>query len=333
MTPPRRLTFCAALLPLLACELSAGDPKLPPAAQTLSRERQGEDPDRDLLQQAAELSAGPSYQWTAAGFERPFFGWRLPYADPARRALLKGPWRLENWEQPASGRWEPKRGDFMDEFAIDDDGDGKIAPYERRQQLLFDLELINEEDDELAWIRTLAIAPNQARRKLELVARDYVDALSGTATFAKMDIFGRQRDSKRHLTTIVRGVRESRVGLNRALRLVAEIADTAEVSLNPQSRLAQLRLIVARVGYFVKRGSAAEKSAWPSVNRPDGVYWKKTAYLILASLSAGSDSAKRSVVDDLAERVTFTDGSAVIEAPRPHDEAPSTIDTDGASAI
>jgi hypothetical protein len=323
--------LCPLSALLAACDVGTGDVKLPPAAQTM-KEHRGEDPDGDLYLQAQGAVATSGSAWTAAGYEQKQFGWRLPYADPAGRRLAPAPWRLDNWTEEPPGHFEAKRGPhYFDTFEVDDDGNGKIEGWERREEALFDVKLVDEEDDGVVWIKTRAIEPGTAKRKLELVARDYVDALSGPATLAQLDLFGRERARTRRLTTFVQSVRETRVGGHRALEAVADIADADDLDVHPHARLGRLRVVVARIGYFVARRSQDERSAWPSIQRGGAMAWKKTAILVIASLTGLDESGKASLVDDLAARLTFTDASTVVEAPRPPE--PARPDTSGASAI
>jgi hypothetical protein len=314
-----------------ACDLGAGDPKLPPAAQTV-RERHGEDPDRDLSLQAQGAVAVSEAAWSASGYEQKQFGWRLPFEDAAKRRIASGPWRLDNWTENPAGRFEAKRGPhYFGTFEVDDDGDGKIEGWERHEEALFDVKLVNEEDDSVVWIKTRAIEPGTAKRKLELVARDYIDALSGEATLAQLDLFGQERERTRRLTTLVKSIRETRVGGHRALEAVADIADADDLRVDRRARLGQLRVLVARVGYFVARRSPVERSAWPSVEHHGATVWQKTAIFVIGSLSGVGDVGSASLVGDLAARVTFTDASTVVEVPRPATPAPTNVP--GASAI
>jgi hypothetical protein len=224
--------------------------------------------------------------WTATGFEERTFGWHLAFEDATQRQVLGPSWRLV--EEPRS---EP----------------------------LFDVELVNDADD-VVWLKTERLAPQDARRKLELIAGDYIHTLSGTTTFERRDRQGRARERTRTIRTVVRDVRETRVGLHRALRLVADLVDTEEAKVNPHARLGQLRVVVARIGYFVKRASKdenVEKAPWPLVQRSGQDYWKKAAVLVVGSVGAVEDPEARTHVDALSARLTFTETSAVIEAPRP----------------
>lgn len=251
---------------------------------------------------------------------------------PAKRWLAPGPWRLDNWEEKPVGQFTVKRGpSYFDTFEVDDDGNGKIEGWERHEEPLADIELDNDEDDSVVWIKTRAIAPSQARRKLELVARDYVDGVSGSTRVSQLDLFGRQRARTRHLTSLVTSVRETHVGGNRALEAVAEIADVDDMRLDPRARLGRLRVIVARVGYFVARRSPDEHSAWPAVEHGGATVWRKTAVLVIVSISGLDDGGPRALADDLAARLTFTAASTVLEAPRPN--APERVDVPGASSI
>jgi hypothetical protein len=246
--------------------------------------------------------------------------------------LAPGPWRLDNWEEKPVGQFTVKRGpSYFDTFEVDDDGNGKIEGWERHEEPLADTELDNDEDDSVVWIKTRAIAPSQARRKLELVARDYVDGVSGSTRVSQLDLFGRQRARTRHLTSLVTSVRETHVGGNRALEAVAEIADVDDMRLDPRIRLGRLRVIVARVGYFVARRSPDEHSAWPTVEHGGATVWRKTAVLVIVSISGLDDGGPRALADDLAARLTFTAASTVLEAPRPN--APERLDVPGASSI
>jgi hypothetical protein len=324
------LPFVAA-----ACAGESGDVRLPPAAQTVqprSGERHGNDPDRDLMLKAQGDVAVSETAWSAAGYEQRQYGWRLPFADAANRLIAPSPWRLDNWEQKSPGRFEIKRGPhYFDTFEVDDDGDGKIEGWERHEEPLSDLELVNEEDDSFVWIKTRAIEPGSARRKLELVARDYVDALSGWATIGQLDLFGRERKRERRLTTLLKSVHETRIGGHRALEAVADIADADDLRVNPRARLGRLRVVVARIGYLVARRSPEEKSAWPAVEHEGASVWKKTAILVIGSITGLDDGGQRSLVDDLASRLTFTGASTILETPRP--DQPAKPDVSGASAI
>jgi hypothetical protein len=332
-----RLAAVAAVLagPLLGCATDNGDLKLPAAAQTVqprNAERHGTDPDRDLMAKAQGDLAVSETAWSAVGYEQRQYGWRLPFADAPKRLIAPSPWRLDNWEEKSPGHFEAKRGPhYFDTVEVDDDGDGKIDGWERHEEPLSDLELVNEEDDSFVWIKTRAIPPGSARRKLELVARDYVDALSGWTTIAQLDLFGRERKRARQLTTLLKSVRETRVGGHRALDVVADIADVDELRVNPRARLGRLRVVVARIGYVVARRSEDEKSAWPSEVVQGRAVWKKTAILVIGSITGLDDDGQRSLVDDLAARVAFTGASTIIETPRP--DAPAKPDGSGAAAI
>jgi hypothetical protein len=270
--------------------------------------------------------------WSAEGYEQKLFGWRLPFQDARAHRLAPQPWKLENWTEKAPGHFEPRLGpEDKATFEVDDDGDGKIAAWEKHEEPLFDLALVNEEDDGLVWLKTRSIAPAAARRRLDLVARDYLGSLSGTATFAQMDIFGREKQRTRRLTTLIRDVSETKLGGHRAIAASADIADADDLRLNPRARLGQLRLIVARIGYLVPKRSPDEKSEWPEATLAGQPAWKKSGILVIGAFTSVGDDGKGSLLEALAGRLSFTATSVVVETPRPAE--PAHPDTAGASAI
>jgi hypothetical protein len=325
MRRARLATLSTLTVFLSACDVTTADPKLPPYPGALPPGRHGQDPDSDLT-----LKTQDTTSWSDGGFAKALYGWRLPYDDAAKHRLAPEPWRLANWTENTPGHFEQKVGpDDVAEFEVDDNGDGKIEGWEKREEPLFDLELVNDEDDSLVWIKTRAISPAAARRRLDLVARDYLESLSGTGTFSQLDIFGRERARTRRLTTLVRDVRETHLGGHRAIAASADIADADDLRLNPKARLGQLRIVVARIGYLAPKSSHDEPPPWPVV----GSSFKKTAVLVIGAFtSVGDDgNGKASLLDTISSRLAFTPASIVVEAPRPPE--PPKPDNKGASAI
>jgi hypothetical protein len=321
--------FFSLSLSLSACDVTTADPKLPPYPGAIPQ-RHGENPDLDLNLKAQDAMTSSESTWSAAGYLKALYGWRLPYDDAAKHRLAPEPWRLANWTEKSPGQFEPKLGaDDVATFEVDDNGDGKIEGWEKHEEPLFDLEFVNEEDDSLVWIKTRSIAPTAARRRLDLVARDYLESLSGTGTFSQLDIFGRERARTRRLTTLVRDVRETHLGGHRAIAASADIADADDLRLNPKARLGQLRLVVARIGYLAPKTSRDDSSAWPVA----GSTVKKTAVLVVGAFTSIDDSGngKGSLLESVAGRLAFTPTSIVVEAPRPPE--PPKPDGKGGSEI
>jgi hypothetical protein len=132
---------------------------------------------------------------------------------------------------------------YTRKLRLDGDGDGR---YEEIATIpTFDLKLVNERDDGVIWLRTLPISKDLVQKDLRVLARNYVDAASGTQITAVQLGPGVVEGRERHFATRI-GLLDIHIpALQQALR------DATTDCLTPDQRQTYLTEtdVEARAGY------------------------------------------------------------------------------------
>ena len=249
--------------------------------------------------------------WTDSGFAQKDYGWSVAYKDPQAKRLLSPDWQLDNWApDPYSGELKPKdHGEYVAERREDENRDGVIDDNEKEKVFVFDLKLVSAHDNGVIWVQTFPMQPVNAQRELEVILSNYADSLSGTGLYAQATPDNIEQPKARQFTAVVASRQRTRLGPHDAVDAVIEIADTAQIRLNPAYRAAKIRVVLAKFQYltpYEPLSGARARSPWPVVRQNGETKFKKSAVLLIGYRN-DVEHFQPGALDALMAQMTFAD--------------------------
>lgn len=249
--------------------------------------------------------------WTDSGFAQKDYGWAVTYKDPQAKRLLSPDWQLDNWApDPYSGELKPKdHGEYVAERREDENRDGVIDQTEKEKVFVFDLKLVSARDNGVIWVQTFPMQPLDAGRELDVVLSNYADSLSGTGLYAQATPDSIEQPKARQFTAVIASRQRTRLGPHDAIDAVIEIADTAQIRLNPAYRAGKIRVVLAKFQYltpYEPLTGARAKSPWPVVRQNGETKFKKSAVLLIGYRN-DVEHFQPSALDTLMSQMTFAD--------------------------
>ncbi len=199
----------------------------------------------------------------------------IKYSESDTRQIIGPDWTLENTQPQSSGSsvLVSKTGPTWESVVrFDVDGDGVFD----RNETIRDAELIfrHTRSDAAIWLSVYPIPQRREHTDLEVLAREYVEGVSGTANISKVQvgtsdawIAGTER---RYATRVVSGTPMSVSGYE-AFKVTFEVANVDQLQLSADARWTRASLVIVRPGWWWEKG----RSVWPSLlvmgygNAPD----------------------------------------------------------------
>jgi hypothetical protein len=203
-------------------------------------------------------------------------GLAVRFADAGERAFIDDHWKMDNWEYFAARSFEVteyghkttpagfsrKKGrPFEGVLRVDMDNNGRVEGY---STFFTDLELTHEENDGQIWVLMRELPKHRAKVKLDVLVDTYAETLSFeryTRT-GPYDVW--VNGSKVYAARVV-SREEAVFGPFEAVVATIEIANLAQIQLDPQSRMGYIRVLLARVSGF--ETNIIDSSVFPTLPR------------------------------------------------------------------
>jgi hypothetical protein len=186
---------------------------------------------------------------------------RAEYANAATRQIPPGDWLLLNYQIKNSLPGDAKVGDDI-VYRLDSDGDGSLDARDKEKAL--SLEYRHATTGANLWFRLQPQSMEDARLDLSVVARNHVDASSGSGTFAvNIGLVTVVSVTKQFATRILDGRAATIAGLP-AYVVTYEVANVDQLRLSPDSRWRRARVAYIRTPYrWVIRKGKQFVGPWP----------------------------------------------------------------------
>ena len=171
------------------------------------------------------------------------------YGYAVREDAVSDDWLLDNYAVDAEGRpTSPIAGSrFEYGLAADMDGDGQMET--RATEPYWDLRFRHRVDAGELWVSTLPVTARQRATALRVLARQYVEAVSGTG-LSLVQLGGELSVHERRFATRVLSTRERVLDGFEAFEVVFEVANVDQLELDANARWQRARVILVRPGLF-----------------------------------------------------------------------------------
>jgi hypothetical protein len=195
---------------------------------------------------------------TDGTFRHPAYGYSLPES-----AVSSADWILDNYRR-SRGNLVAKQGTrYAYQLELDDDDDG-IADARVPMQW-WDLHYQHRRDSSEMWVTTRPVAQRFRDTELRVLARRYVEGVSGEGIgfvrLGQLDLVTSRRYATRALSE-----REMFVGAFPAYEVIFEVANLDQVELDADARWERARIVIVRPGfYFIPRSAGDTSDLLPVV--------------------------------------------------------------------
>jgi hypothetical protein len=176
-------------------------------------------------------------------------GIRIAYKNPAQYQFVDARWKIDNW---MLGYYDPntltrKLGTpFEGVLRVDMDNDGRVEDY---SAFFTDLELRHSETEGQIWVLMRELPRHRAEVKLDVLIDDYAERLS-FEEYTRTGPFDVWLLPTRKYAARVVSKQPSMLGPFEAMIATIEIANLAQLQLDPNSRMGFVRVLMARVPGF-----------------------------------------------------------------------------------
>lgn len=248
----------------------------------------------------ASISLGCASQsaFRGDGYYNDRYSYRVGYTSPGK--LSGSDWILENFQLDADGQpTSPKVGpDYRFMFHADVDGDGTLEPAEELD--LVDVGLVHKSSAARIWLSSIPIDQTLAQTELKVLAKGFVEAVSGTGLRVERIGVSKQRS---YATRVVDEKAIDIDGLP-AHHITFEMASVEQLELDPNSRWQRVSIVLVRPGFFW----APKYPKGPNQLFP---------VLLIAGYEAQPDRFQANVGDFEAflRRIAFVAGDLAADAP------------------
>jgi hypothetical protein len=177
----------------------------------------------------------------------------IRFRVPKYAAFINGKWRITNWTMTRRGDLERKYGEpYEGSLFIDLDGDDRA---EQCPGYFTDLEMRNSETGGEIWVLMREQPKYRAQMKLDVLVDEYAESLSfeGFASTGSFDVWNNEAKSNGEAKAYGARVvsREFMMfGPYEAVMATIEMANLAQVKLDPSTRSGYVRVLFARVPGF-----------------------------------------------------------------------------------
>jgi len=177
----------------------------------------------------------------------------IRFRVPRHSAFINGKWRISNWARTRSGDLERKYGEpYEGVLHIDLNGDDRA---EYCPGYFTDLEMRNSETGGEIWVLMREQPKYRAQLKLDVLIDEYAESLSfegytSTGSFDAWNNEAKARGRARAYGARVVSREFMMFGPYEAVMATIEIANLAQVDLDPSARSAYVRVLFARVPGF-----------------------------------------------------------------------------------
>lgn len=181
---------------------------------------------------------------TLGNYAHPRFGYTVG-AD----VVSDDDWILENFARDQTRRpTTPLRGSGY-EYAIGADMDEDGVVETRATLPYWDLRFRHRRDAGEMWVSTLPLSSRLAETELRVLARRYVEAVSGTG-ISLVQFGGELAIHERRYATRVLSERDVRVDGFDAFEVVFEVANVDQLQLDTSARWQRARVVIVRPGFY-----------------------------------------------------------------------------------
>jgi hypothetical protein len=187
---------------------------------------------------------------------------QVEYAFPDRRGIAGSSWSLDNF----SGL-EPREGpEYEVAVLIDEDGDGD---YELDNVIdLYDVRLVRRATGTALWLRSAPVSSALSHRRLEFLALDYAEAVTGGSYYAAG--FGETVRDRRYATEVTRQSACLWDGIPaHAIEFTVQNVDRAVIGVRDSDYLVTIVLAHAPAPRPAQRGSFPSVLVAGLAGRPD----------------------------------------------------------------
>lgn len=271
-----------------------------------------------LLSPVAVVACAHGHEYfRAGGFvpDRNLYGIR--YRPGGQHQLMPEGWSLDNFVPPTSGLpHQVKQGaGYRVEVVVDQDGDGDDDW--STETALYDLRMIHGPTGATAWIRSFPLSAELQDRELDVLARDYVERVSG-GTYVAVVLGGRAVVAREHHYA-TRLVEEASIEVDGApaRRARFDVVDVDRHQVDPDAPATRVEIVLVRPRRLwsppgptdsVRRampallvlGVAAPEAHFDRVVGDARDLWSRVSLLGGARQRGGEGGAERSSGDEVA---------------------------------
>ncbi|MBI5488707.1 MAG: hypothetical protein HY905_15340 [Deltaproteobacteria bacterium] len=199
-----------------------------------------------------------------SGFRSATYGYQI-HAQPDG-SFISADWMVDNYYL-AGGEWAPRTGpDFETRLWLDTNGDGLTD--DAGTVPTYDLLLRNRRDAGTIWVRVFPLSTRFDQTELRVLARKYVDSVSGTGTVVTGISQGEGQvevveESNRFAT---RTLEEAPMAVDgfEAYRVTFEVANVDQLSLAESSRWERAVVVFVRAGFLWRPDSSRDSALFPA---------------------------------------------------------------------
>ena len=193
-----------------------------------------------------------------SGFRSASYGYQI-HSQPDG-SFISADWLVDNYYIDG-GEWAPRTGpDFETRLWLDTNGDGLTD--DAGSVPTYDLLLRNRRDGGTIWARVIPLSTRFDQTELRVLARMYVDSVSGTGTVVTSISQGQGQvevvaESNRYAT---RTLEEAPMAVDgyEAHRVTFEVANVDQLSLAESSRWKRAVVVFVRAGFLWRPGGLSE---------------------------------------------------------------------------
>jgi hypothetical protein len=171
------------------------------------------------------------------GFTHEKLGYVLPYAKANEKVFINSSWTLETNSQ---GQPSPKDNSTS---RLD------VQSYSGHKETITvqDLDLVfkHRETNGVIAVQSAPLGETLAYKKLPILAKDYVERLSGLYYAPLVEGGGRIGRGKNYVTNIVEG-QSGTLGTAETYEAVVDVANAEQLKLNPEHRLMRYKMVIIR---------------------------------------------------------------------------------------
>jgi len=208
------------------------------------------------------MGCGPSLRgsFSSTGFAHSDYPYRVVSPSPPGYQILGPEWRLDNYYL-RRGKLEAKKGaDYESDYYVDVNRDGKAD--DLGEFHTYDLRYVHKRTAGVIWLRTIPLPVSASEKELRVLARDYVDEITGThyETVQLKGYVVHINKERAYAVDIVESAGGT-VARRPAHAVTVEVASVEQLKLSPDRRQTRVRLVLIRPGFTFKRRTAGGRGA------------------------------------------------------------------------
>ncbi|MDD9936206.1 MAG: hypothetical protein OXT09_21520 [Myxococcales bacterium] len=186
------------------------------------------------------------------GFHHAVYPYEVLYQEGSQSFVGEG-WAIDNYKKYDRDLMRPKAGpNYLATLWLDRDGDGERE--EMGEFYRYDLRLVHEATGAVIWIANRPVTKATDKKDLAVIARAYVDELTGTH-YEHVELGGKLHQTSREKThaAVLLAHSQGSIAGRPAYRVLVGLADLDKLKVDPNARERLIQITFVRTGALYER--------------------------------------------------------------------------------